>query len=396
MMYKAFSRKLFGVNHERLRRTLPVCLLVFCGLRFGEFRVLITPSILHLMVSTFTGGVMWQALSSKDNAGLLQNMLMLPLDGRKFVLSYTAALGLYAVLTKTAMLLAVVLAVSAGGVAALSGSIICAVHAVLLTACFYGWRKYWYVYVLWIAVMTAAVLYLGESMCVFALLAGSSMSALMLLLRMDGYAFYGMEKAGSRTRKSRRHALVWRYLFRYLTAHKNYLINTMVLWGGGCVLPFFFREMESRWAVPVGFAVLSLNTPMGILLSCDPGLLQAVRSLPDGRRRFSVPYCLFFTLCNLMTNSIFLINYQLQTGGAVWLMMEAAVFFALQSAVCSVLLEWYHPILDWRIESDLWHHPRKYVVPAVMLLLAGAVGTVPALLPALLLLPAAGMALLLF
>ena len=94
MMYKAFSRKLFGVNHERLRRTLPVCLLVFCGLRFGEFRVLITPSILHLMVSTFTGGVMWQALSSKDNAGLLQNMLMLPLDGRKFVLSYTAALGL--------------------------------------------------------------------------------------------------------------------------------------------------------------------------------------------------------------------------------------------------------------------------------------------------------------
>ena len=50
-----------------------------------------------------------------------------------------------------------------------------------------------------------------------------------------------------------------------------------------------------------------------------------------------------------------------------------AVTFALLSAAGSVLLEWYCPIRGWKIESDLWHHPRKYVVPAVMLLLAGLV-----------------------
>lgn len=68
-------------------------------------------------------------------------------------------------------------------------------------------------------------------------------------------------------------------------------------------------------------------------------------------------------------------------------MLGAACFFAMQSAVFSVLLEWFFPIRSWRIESDLWHHPRKYAVPTVMLLLAGAVGTAPeSLVPLMLLL----------
>ena len=61
----------------------------------------------------------------------------------------------------------------------------------------------------------------------------------------------------------------------------------------------------------------------------------------------------------------------------------------------SVLLEWFYPIRGWKIESDLWHHPRKYIVPAAMLLLAGVVGTVPAVIPALMILLAAEIAVLL-
>ncbi len=48
-----------------------------------------------------------------------------------------------------------------------------------------------------------------------------------------------------------------------------------------------------------------------------------------------------------------------------------AAFFALLSAAGSVLLEWYCPLQGWKIEGDLWRHPRKYVLPAIMLLLAG-------------------------
>ena len=93
---------------------------------------------------------------------------------------------------------------------------------------------------------------------------------------------------------------------------------------------------------------------------------------------------------------IFLCSWQIQNGGITALMIAGAVFFALQSAVLSVLLEWFYPIRGWKIESDLWHHPRKYVVPVGMLLLAGAVCSWPVLLYVLLVLLAAEIVILLF
>lgn len=53
--------------------------------------------------------------------------------------------------------------------------------------------------------------------------------------------------------------------------------------------------------------------------------------------------------------------------------------FALQSAILSVGLEWLRPLRGWKTESELWHHPRKYLVPLVMLLLGAGVSAWPPL-----------------
>ncbi len=83
--------------------------------------------------------------------------------------------------------------------------------------------------------------------------------------------------------------------------------------------------------------------------------------------------------------SWYVMNGKFGTGGtaADVNVILTAVIFALQSVVCAVLLEWFYPLRGWKIESDLWHHPRKYIVPAGMLLLAGIVGTIPAIVPVL-------------
>ena len=192
--------------------------------------------------------------------------------------------------------------------------------------------------------------------------------------RTDAYAFYVQPESRRRMVRVHRHPSVWRYLFRYLMAHKNYLVNTAAMWGVACVLPVLFGQMEARFILPVGFAILSLNTPLCILLSCDPALEQAVRFLPGQQKAFCIPYCLFIFGCNLAADIIFLCSWQLQIGGIIPLHILTAASFALLSAAGSVLLEWYCPIRGWKIESDLWHHPRKYVVPAIMMLLAGLVG----------------------
>ena len=78
MIGKAFAKKLFGAKYERLTRTLFMDVIVFWGLYIAGFQVQIASFIRVLMISTFTAGVMWQALSSGDNAVELKHMLMLP------------------------------------------------------------------------------------------------------------------------------------------------------------------------------------------------------------------------------------------------------------------------------------------------------------------------------
>ena len=77
---------------------------------------------------------MWQALSSKDTAETMQNLFMLPFAGRDFIFSYVASLGIYVFLTKTAMLLAVVLALGEWRAWEILGSICCAASAILMAA----------------------------------------------------------------------------------------------------------------------------------------------------------------------------------------------------------------------------------------------------------------------
>lgn len=336
MIFKVFAKKLFGAKYERLARALSACLIVFLGLYTAGIRIRIEPAILYLTVSVFTAGAMWQALSSREDTVNIQNLFMLPFHDRTLIFSYTAALGIYTICTKTAMLLAVLSAVSGRARAAFAGGVLCAVNAALMTAAVYVLKK-----------------------CRYA----------------GGYAFYSEEKAAGRTVEGRRRHCVLRYFLRYLKYHKNYLTNTAAIWCAACALPLLFKQTQDAFALPICFAILSLNTPLCILLSCDPDLEQAIRCLPGQAKAFCVPYSLFLFLCNIAADTVCLISWQIINGGVRTLTAVIACLFALSGAVLSVLLEWHCPIRNWKIESDLWHHPRKYAVPALMLLLAGIFST---------------------
>lgn len=396
MFCKAFLKKIFGADYRKLTHPLSICLVVFWGLSIAGFKVQIAPSVLYLTVSAFTGGVMWQALSSRDNAAQLWHMLMLPFDRQKLVFSYVAVLGVYTVFTKTAGLLAVLLAVSVQSPLEITGSVLCAVHAVLLASVLFALRKRRYLGILWAAAVAAAIVIPGNKPWLLPALTASSVLTLLLLCRLDGYVFYLGDQRKNRNQKKAASGSLWKYLFRYLNNHRNYLANTAVMWCVACVLPLFFSRVKGLPMAPLGFAILSLNTPVCILLSCDPALEQAVRILPGQKKAFFIPYCLFVFLCNMSADVIFLCSLKLHLGGVTLAMIALALFFALQSAILSVLLEWRFPLKGWNLESDLWHHPRKYLVPGCMLLLAGAVGALPALLPVLLLLLAVQIAILIF
>ncbi len=221
MTGKAFAKKLFGARYERLPRTLLIDVILFWGLYIAGFQVQVAASVRILMISAFTAGVMWQALSSKDNAVELKHMLMLPQHGREFVFSYVAALGAYTVLTKTGLLLAVLLAVSAWKSIELIGMAICMLHAVLMAAAVYSLRKYWYTGGLWAVAIVSAILFCGSRTWFGLLLLANSFVAVLILWKAEVSLFYQGESGRSHAIKQRKMGSLWRYFFRYLSDHKN-------------------------------------------------------------------------------------------------------------------------------------------------------------------------------
>ena len=338
--FYAISKQLLGARFERVGRSVLVCLIVYYVVFAMEIRVTVAPSIFYLAMAFYSLGAMWRSLGSAQNAESMMGLFLLPFDNRKLVGTYVLAFGSYTLVTKTLLVLILFTVVGTWRATQFVVAVLCACSGCLMAAL---WR----------------ILRAGKKMPF-----------------IDAYAFYGPASAtkpiGTRRRWRKGNILV--YLLRYLTANKSYLVNTIGLWIVACFLPLLLGEFERLHVMPLGFAILSLNTPVSVLLSCDRELERAVRMLPGQAARFGRWYCFFLFVVNMVMDGIYLLNWQFQNGGVVNTDILTAGLFALQSAVLSVVLEWNFPIRSWKIENDLWHHPRKYIVPGVMMLLAVLIG----------------------
>lgn len=215
----------------------------------------------------------------------------------------------------------------------------------------------------------------GHTGVVLGLALAVTAASLAALRTADAYALLPAAPHRLPARRGRGRGSVLVYLARYLAANKNYLVNT----AGLCLLAFVLPRLFGAGAglFPVGLGILCLNTPLCTLLSGDPDLEQALRTLPGQAARFGRGYCLFLFGVNTLVAGLYLAGWLLvggQPGAAVLVPV-----FALQSAILSVGLEWLHPLRGWKTESELWHHPRKYLVPLVMLLLGAGVSAWPPL-----------------
>lgn len=374
-----FARKCFGTRGERLVRTVVLCAVASGGLSAAGWRVAISPFVFGLMTGAFSGGVMWRTLSAADSQTELRHLLLLPESARSLIGGYVGAMAAYTLATKTLPLLAIMLAVSAWTTGTLILSLLCALNGVLLAALFAGSRR-WGV-VLWMLALLAALRFCGDTAILVPLFTLSAFAGALLLLRCEGYAFLRSSENRRRRKQRAHHFLMLRYFLRYLLAHKNYLVNTVGLWVIAAALPFFFTGFAADlFIAPLGCAILTLNTPLSILLSADPAFDRAVRALPAGLRHFCLPYAALLSGANLLADLVFFASWTLTIGPVTLPMIAAALFIAFQSATISTWLEWRHPLRNWRIENDLWHHPRKYLVPLAMLFLATAIGGWPRLL----------------
>lgn len=379
---KALTKQLFGARYESVGKSLLAAAILFLTVYTAELKLEIAPYILYLTSTFFTTGVMWQTLAGRRHRETMLGMFMLPFENHSFVFSYVSVLGAHALITKMLLIWAPFFAAAAWSGFEITVALLCGCMACAVTSVAYlMFRRNTVVLpVFWTAGILAVILIIRHSKAVLSMALVNLVAAALYLYFADAYEFYDNTAGKKSVHRTDRMGSVFTYLIRYLTANKNHLVNTVGLCAAACLLPLLFGEFQGIPMFPLGLAVLCLNTPLCTLLPCDPDLEQAIRVLPGQTGRFFRRYCLFIFAVNGMVTSLYLCSWQLIHGGIRLTDMGTVILFSLQSAILSVILEWRYPIRNWKTESDLWHHPRKYLVPLVMLLMAVCIGTWPLIL----------------
>lgn len=373
----ALSKQLFGAKYESIRKSLLAAVILFFAVHAAELRLEIAPFILYLTSTFFTAGIMWQMVSGSRLKEAMQGVFMLPFENRNFVYSYVSVLGIHTLITKTLPLWALFFAAAKWNgfeiiVAFLCGCMACAVVPVAYLMCE---KKKLVLPVFWATGILAVIVLVRQTKAVLAMALVSLIAAALYLYFANAHEFYHSAAIKKSVRRTGHTGSMFTYLTRYLMANKNYLVNTMGLFAVACFLPLLFGDFQGLNMFPLGLAILCLNTPICTLLSCDPDLEQAIRVFPRQAGRFCRKYCLFIFMVNGIVSCVYLCSWQVINGEIGLAGLGIVVLFALQSAILSVILEWKYPLRNWKTESDLWHHPRKYLVPLVMLLLAVFVAT---------------------
>ena len=376
---EAFSKQFFGARYESIWKSLLMAGILFVAIYAAEFRVAIAPCILYLTSAFFPAGILWQALTGRRHMEILQGMLMLPFDNRGFVFSYVLVLGTHTLLTKTLPVWMLFFAAASWGAGEIALAVFCGCMACAVTAAGYRMCRKGHAAlpILWAVGILAVILLVRQWAAVLAVAVLSFLAAALYLAFADAYDFCGVSIAKKAIRHAGRTGSAFVYLLRALLANKGYPVNAAGLCAMACFLPLLLGEFSERNLFPLGLAILCLNTPACTLLSCDPDSEQAIHALPGQAARFCLRYCLLIFVVNGIVDSIYLCSWQIARGGLGLGHVGMLLLFALQSAILSAILEWRHPIRGWKTESDLWHHPRKYLVPLAMLLVASVVGAWP-------------------
>ena len=90
--------------------------------------------------------------------------------------------------------------------------------------------------------------------------------------------------------------------------------------------------------------------------------------LPGKTKNFFVPYAFVIFCIYLLFYAIFLAAYFMIIKSVDYKALILSPIIAAESAILIAILESRFPITTWKTEPDLLHHPRKYIVPVIIML----------------------------
>lgn len=372
-MLKILSRKLFGKNFNKLFSSLLISVIIYFALSQLDHKVVVSSQVLIFINIFFSGTLMLQFLGSKNNGAYLKGFFAMPFNRKKFIVDYAIAMGLHVLVTKTLLIYAIIFAfteIKLLEIIILLSVFIFVCLSSMIAYAFFKDKK----------IISAIILLIGIAMCF--LLPESPMSIIVylvvsaiyavILFFIDPYRFMVISHSQNKHKPYKKvkggNLLVAKYIIRYITSNKSYLINPAIMFAFVSYMVYQMNEMGFNDGIIIGLALITFNTPLAIIVSSSKGLHKKLNSMPNKIKCFYIPYGVVIFTVNIIFSTLLIIVTSLIGSHINVKTIIAALIFPIQNAIGTVFLEYTYPILDWRVETDLWHNPRKYIIPLILIL----------------------------
>ena len=374
-MYKLLSRKLLGERYRGIIQGIMIAGVMAGGLSGLDVKFSIAQSVLIITMLCSAGIIVFQSVTSRDNAKYLKGFFAMPYDDRKSLIEYAAVIGLYTLFTKTSIVIGLLIAFAK--LTILDGVLIglSFLYALFGVMCMIAYKKRApIVSVLICAAGVAMAFLLPKGMIAVAGLAAADIIVCVLLLFSSMDDFRVVEVSKSKRVRSREEYsqapkfLVPRYLMRYLLINKSAFVSSLFLMAFGVFFAWNGEKSGVPMTIGMSMGLIVINTQIGTIVSSSRTLKNKLESMPNKVEAFFVPYAVFLFVFYIICYALFLAALFTIRGGILIRPIILAPIFSLEAAIANVILEDKFTLTKWKAEPDLWHHPRKYIVPGVLVL----------------------------
>lgn len=369
---KALSKQLYGAKYEAIKKSVFISLIVFFSIYVAQIKLEIAPFILFLSSIIFTTCEMWKTLSSSQNTSNLEGIMIIPFNNRKFVISYTIVFCGYTLITKSLFVMVIFFSLEAWSPLQIITAIMCCINSCIVTILAYSnsrMKRILPILACGLGIIIT-VYFIKAIITIMLILSISIIIASLSLVKLNAYDLVSSCRAYKKIKNKKNRGKVLVYLYRYIYTNKVFSFNTLILWGVACILPLMINQFNDNNIIPIGLAITCFNTPASILLSSNHDLEEGIKIMPN-KERFIIGYGVFIYIINIIPSLFYRISWQIMFGGIGVKMILTAFVFVCISSILTVIMEWFFPIHNWKIESDLWHHPRKYFVAIILMLISG-------------------------
>ena len=381
-MFKLLSRKILGEKYRSVITSVIIAAIIGGSLSTMEVTIPIAQSILIMFSLFYTGPIVLQALASKDNARCLKGLFAMPCNETRTLWEYAAVIGIYALFTKTILLFALIYAFTTLTAMDIVIMVLASFFSIVGTMIIFGFRKKAPLISLLIIAAAVAMAFLlpnGKFSAIGFAAADIILLLIFSFLKLEDFRVTESSnvKAGQK-RSGGSFFPIPKYIVRYLLSNKSYIISPLFL----LAFAVFFAYNANTSGMPAGaglaMGLISVNSPIAVIVSSNRNLKNKLDMLPGKAQNFFVPYGFVVAVFFMIIYAIYITAVSIILKNVDYKAIILAPIFSVEAGILNAILESRFPITKWKTEPDLFRHPRKYIIPLIIMFEAAIVYFLPA------------------